>query len=140
MWICLSDEDQSVFSEPNGRVVNDKFDVICDMRISVLALDDLWATGLSVTLDAFALANSFSTQRMRGSPFFHVSVVGVRKNVRSGQGMPIPVKAITPDLKPDWVIVPALNTGTPDRLLPALERDDVKQAKVQLLKWHAEGA
>lgn len=110
------------------------------MRISVLALDNLWATGLSVTLDAFALANSFSSRQMSGSPYFDVSVVGVRRKVRSGQGMPIPVKAITPNLKPDWVIVPALNSGTPDRLLPALERLDVKKAKMQLLKWHDEGA
>lgn len=110
------------------------------MRISVLALDELWATGLTVTLDAFALANSFSARQMGGSPYFDISVVGVRKKVRSGQGMLIPVKAITAALKPDWVIVPALNTGTPDRLLPALDRPDVKQAKAQLLKWHDEGA
>ena len=109
------------------------------MRISVLALDNLWATGLTVTLDAFALANRFSAGQMGGSPYFDISVVGVRKRVRSGQGMPIPVNPITPNLKPDWVIVPALNTGTPDRLLPALERADVKQAKSQLLNWHAEG-
>lgn len=110
------------------------------MRISVLALDGLWATGLTVTLDAFVLANSFSARQMGGAPYFDVSVVGVRRKVRSGQGWTIPVRTITPDLKPDWIIVPALNTGTPDRLLPALERPDVKQATVQLLKWHAEGA
>jgi transcriptional regulator GlxA family with amidase domain len=110
------------------------------MRISILALDNLWATGLTVILDAFALANNFSAQQMHGTPHFDVSVVGVRKNVRAGHGLPIPVKTITPQLKPDWVIVPALNTGTPDRLLPALERPDIKQAKAQLLKWHAAGA
>jgi transcriptional regulator GlxA family with amidase domain len=50
------------------------------------------------------------------------------------------VKAVTSVLKPDWVIVPALNTGTPDLLIPALERRDVKEAMGQLVKWHAEGA
>jgi transcriptional regulator GlxA family with amidase domain len=50
------------------------------------------------------------------------------------------VQAVTADLKPDWVIVPALNTGSPEQLVPALERADVRQAKAQLLKWHAEGA
>src|SRR5262245_57918784 len=49
------------------------------MRISVLALDDLWATGLTLTLDAFALANSLSARKMGGSPYFDVSVVGVCK-------------------------------------------------------------
>jgi transcriptional regulator GlxA family with amidase domain len=50
------------------------------------------------------------------------------------------VKAITPGLKPDWVLVPALNTGRPEQLVPALERRDVCQAKEQLLKWRAAGA
>ena len=110
------------------------------MRISLLALDGLWDTGLTVTLDAFGLANNFSRLQMGGSPHFDVSVVGVRKRVRSGHGLAIPVRAITRNLKPDWVIVPALNTGTPERLLPSLERPDVKQAKAQLLSWHAGGA
>ena len=110
------------------------------MRIAILALNELWATGLTVLLDAFGLANNFSARQMRGAPRFDVSVVGVRRRVRSGHGLSIPVKPITRDLRPDWVIVPALNAGTPDRLLPALERPDVKQARTQLLKWHAEGA
>lgn len=110
------------------------------MRIAVFALDKFWATGLTVMLDAFALANNFSVRQMGGAPYFDVSVVGVRKKVRSGQGLSIPVKPITPALKPDWVVVPALNTGTPDLLLPALERSDVKEAGAQLLKWHAKGA
>jgi transcriptional regulator GlxA family with amidase domain len=38
------------------------------------------------------------------------------------------------------VIVPALATGTPEALVPALARPDVRKAQVQLLKWHAEGA
>lgn len=50
------------------------------------------------------------------------------------------IRCLSSVLKPDWVIVPALNKGTPDRLLPALERPDVRKAKAQLLKWHAEGA
>jgi transcriptional regulator GlxA family with amidase domain len=110
------------------------------MRISLLALDGLWDTGLTVTLDAFGLANNFSRLQMGGSPHFDVSVVGVRKRVRSGHGLAIPVRAITRNLNPDWVIVPALNTGTPERLLPSLERPDVKQAKAQLLAWHSSGA
>jgi transcriptional regulator GlxA family with amidase domain len=110
------------------------------MRISILALDGLWDTGLSVLLDSFGLANGFAVRQMGGSPHFDVSVVGVRKKIRTGQGYLLPVRPITPDLKPDWVIIPALSTGTPDRLLPALERPDVKQTKVQLLKWHTQGA
>jgi len=109
------------------------------MRISVLALDGLFDTGLTVTLDAFAIANRFSAREMGGTPHFDLSIVGVRKKVRSGQGLAIPVQAVTPDLKPDLVIVPALIASTPQLLVPALERADVSNATEQLLTWHAEG-
>ena len=110
------------------------------MRISVLVLEGLFDTGLTVILDTLTLANKFSARQMGGTPYFDLSIVGVRKKVRSGQGLVIPVRAVTADLKPGWVIVPALSTGTPEQLIPALGRPDVKQAKAQLLKWHAEGA
>jgi transcriptional regulator GlxA family with amidase domain len=110
------------------------------MRIAILALEDLWDTGLTVMLDALKLANGFSALQMGETLRFDVSVVGVRRRVRSGQGLLIPVQAIKPDLKPDWVIVPALNTGRPEQLVPALARRDVIEAKSQLQKWHAGGA
>jgi len=110
------------------------------MRISILALDGLFDTGLTVTLDALSMANKFSARLMGGMPHFEVSIVGVRRRVKSGQGLAIPVKAITPDLKPDWVIVPALGAGMPAELVPALDRRDVCDAKIQLRKWHDEGA
>ena len=110
------------------------------MRIAILALDGLFDTGLTVLLDAFGLANKFSALQMGGTPRFDLSIVGVRRRVRSGQGLAIPVQAITSSLEPDWVIVPALSTGRPEQLLPALQRRDVIAAKAQLRKWHAEGA
>ena len=110
------------------------------MRICVLALEGLFDTGLSVMLDAFALANKFSDRMAGGAPHFDLSVVGVRRKVRSGLGLPIPVRAVTPELNPDWVVVPALSTGTPEQLVPALARPDVRQAGALLLKWHADGA
>jgi transcriptional regulator GlxA family with amidase domain len=109
------------------------------MRISVLALEGLFDTGLTVMLDALSAANRLSARQMGGTVHFDMSIVGVRRRVRSGQGLTIPVKAIVPDLKPDWVIVPALGTTTPGQLLPALKRADVSDAKAQLLAWHAAG-
>jgi transcriptional regulator GlxA family with amidase domain len=110
------------------------------MRISMLALEGFWDTGLSVTLDAFTIANKFAGTQTGGTLHFDVRIVGVRRKVRSGQGFAIPVKSITPDLKPDWVIVPALNTSKPEQLIPALERRDVKQAAEQLRTWYVGGA
>lgn len=110
------------------------------MKIAILALEGLWDTGLTVMLDALTLADRFSLLQMGGTLRFNVSIVGVRKKVRSGQGLSVPVKTIAADLKPDWVIVPALNTGRPEQLVPALDRRDVKQAGEQIRKWHAKGA
>ncbi|QOZ27019.1 GlxA family transcriptional regulator [Bradyrhizobium sp. CCBAU 51753] len=110
------------------------------MRISILALEGFWDTGLVVTLDALTLANKFAAAQLGGAPRFDVSVVGVRRRVRSGQRFAMPVQSITPDSKPDWVIVPALSTGQPEQLLPALERRDVRQATAQLRRWYAAGA
>ena len=109
------------------------------MRIAVLALEGLFDTGLTVTLDAFSTANALSARLFGGTPRFDVTIVGVRRKVRTGQGLTIPVKPITPGLRPDWVIVPALKATTPATLLPALNRPDVREAKSQLLKWTAKG-
>ncbi|MBR0874748.1 helix-turn-helix domain-containing protein [Bradyrhizobium tropiciagri] len=110
------------------------------MRILLLALEGFWDTGLTVMLDAFTIANNFAKAQTGGTLHLDVSIVGVRKQVHSGQGFAIPVKPITPELKPDWVIVPALNTSRPEQLIPALARRDVRQAIEQLRSWHAAGA
>lgn len=109
------------------------------MRIAVLALEGLFDSGLTVTLDAFATANSLAAKLLEGTPRFDVSIVGVRRKVTSAQGLIVPVKPIAPDLMPDWVVVPALRATTPATLLPVLDRPDVRQAKAQLKEWHAAG-
>ena len=112
--------------------------VIYDMRIVLLALDGLFDTGLSVLREALGLANKLGP--MVGVPKNEISVVGVRKKVRSALGLTVPVEAITPRLKPDWVIVPAVYTPMPEQMIAMLERPDVKSAKAALLKWHDGGA
>jgi transcriptional regulator GlxA family with amidase domain len=109
------------------------------MRVSLLALEGLFDTGLTVTLDAFSLANKISKQMGSDLPPFEVSVVGVRKRVKTGQGLKIPVAEIPSLSTGDWVIVPALATGLPEELVPALARRDVADAVTQLRTWHAGG-
>lgn len=109
------------------------------MRISVLALDGVFDTGLSVTLDALRAANGLAA-RVLGIPLrFEVTIVGTRKHVRSAQGFTIPVKPIDADDSPDWAIVPALSAPVPEVLLEALERPDVRRAKEQILRWNSKG-
>jgi transcriptional regulator GlxA family with amidase domain len=109
------------------------------MRIAILVLEGFFDSGLTVTLDAFTTANALSAQVLDGSVRFDVTVVGVRRKVTSAHGLSVPVDPISSNLKPDWVIVPALKVTTPDALVPALDRADVRQAKAQLVQWRQEG-
>ncbi|TCS05389.1 helix-turn-helix domain-containing protein [Rhizobium sp. BK418] len=110
------------------------------MRITILALEGLWDTGLTVMLDVFAAANGLSAMEFGGTPHFDVTVAGVRRKVRSAQGLTVPVKPVTPDLKPDWAIVPALNVILPEHVVAALSRPDVVKAIGEIRRWHSEGA
>ncbi|HEY4250915.1 MAG TPA: helix-turn-helix domain-containing protein [Roseomonas sp.] len=109
------------------------------MRIAVLALEGVFDTGLTAVLDAFKVANSLAARLGQPAPF-EVTILGMRRKVRSGGGLIVPVQAVTAALKPDWVVVPALGTPMPDLLVPALARPDVKQAVQQLRRWQEAGA
>lgn len=111
------------------------------MKISVLALDGCFDTGLSAILDAFTTANELAGLQQPGeSPQFDINVIGVRRDVRTGLGMRVPVKPVSAMGNPDWVVVPAIATKMPEQLLPALERRDVKDALALLRDSHAGGA
>ncbi|GAB2874880.1 helix-turn-helix domain-containing protein [Paraburkholderia jirisanensis] len=109
------------------------------MHISVLALNGLFDTGLSVTLDAFSVANKLSEKLMGGTPRFEVSIVGVRKRVLSHQGMVVPVRPIVADLKPEWVIVPALTPKSPAEVIASLEQPEAVRAIAHLVDWQSAG-
>jgi len=109
------------------------------MRIAVLVLDGVFDTGLTAVLDALRVANNIASREGKPPPF-DISVVGIRKKVRSSGGLIVPVEAVSPKLKPDWVVLPALATSTPELLLPALERPDVRKAITQMRRWHENGA
>jgi transcriptional regulator GlxA family with amidase domain len=110
------------------------------MHIAMLALDGTFDMGLSIPMDAFAIANRISTRAMDGAVRFEVSLIGMQKKMRTARGFTIPVQPITPDLKPDWVFVPALSEALPELLIPALARPDVGRAAAQLHDLHARGA
>lgn len=109
------------------------------MRLTVLVLEGAFDLGLTAVLDAFRVANNLSLGQGHGRPF-DLTIVGLRKKVGSSGGLIVPVQPIAPELKPDWVVVPAVAASTPELLASALERPDVRQATRQLRRWHEEGA
>jgi len=109
------------------------------MRISVLALDHVFDTGLATVLDAFQTANELADASGFSSSRFDVTVVGVRKHVKTSQGFTVPVRPAG-KRAPDCVVVPAIGFKMPEPLQRALARPDIGDAAVLLQEWAERGA
>ncbi|ASU37557.1 AraC family transcriptional regulator [Herbaspirillum sp. meg3] len=109
------------------------------MKLSVLVLDGVFDTGLTVLLDTFSTANELAATQTSAPPPFEVKLVGVRKRIRTAQGFSIEVESADTVHRSDWVIVPALNAKQPELLTEALARRDVRKAITRLQTWHGEG-
>jgi transcriptional regulator GlxA family with amidase domain len=100
----------------------------------VLALDGVFDLGLSAVLDAFQTANELiGLSGLAVSPF-EVSVAGVRKKVKTSQGLTVPVH-VGAVPAPDCVVVPAIGFKMPEPLEAALARPDVRDAGAALRAW-----
>ena len=108
------------------------------MRISVLALDNAFDTGLATVLDAFQTANELADLASLSSSRFEVTVVGVRKNVKTSQGFTVPVRPVA-KRAPECVVVPAIGYKMPDALQRALARPDIRDATAVLQQWAERG-
>ena len=73
-----------------GRIDNE--DIIPAMRIAVLVLDDVFDMGLSAILDTLATANDLAADGGAASARLTVRMIGVRRRVRTHQGMTVPVE------------------------------------------------
>ncbi len=122
---------------PMGKNAN--FSIIRAMRVDVLALDGVFDLGLSAVLDAFQTANELIEMAELAVPRFAVRIVGVRRAVRTAQGLTVPVDAIGTRV-PDCVVVPAIGFKMPGPLEAALARPDVRDAATVLREWARRGA
>jgi transcriptional regulator GlxA family with amidase domain len=98
------------------------------MKIDVLALNGAFDTGLAAVLDAFATANELGATQGLTSLTFDVTIIGMRRRVISSQGFAIPVTLGRRRPPPDWIIVPAIGTRTPESLAAALASSEVRDA------------
>jgi transcriptional regulator GlxA family with amidase domain len=111
------------------------------MKIDVLTVNGVFDTGLAAVLDAFATANELAASQRLTSVAFEVSVVGLRRQVRSNQGFTIPVlPAKTRPASRDWVVVPAIGDRTPEPLAAALAKPETQDAARLLRQWAGDGA
>ncbi|NIG79520.1 helix-turn-helix domain-containing protein [Klebsiella sp. Ap-873] len=109
------------------------------MRITILALDGVFDTGLTAMLDTFATANELALAQGSPTPPFDVHLAGIRKRVHSAHGLRLPVAQAKSLPRPDWIVLPALNTKQPQQLLDSLHRKDACEAKTYLREMDADG-
>jgi transcriptional regulator GlxA family with amidase domain len=110
------------------------------MRVHVLTLDGVFDTGLATVLDAFQTANELAEMSGFASPRFEVTIAGVRKTVKTSQGLLVPVAPASKQGSPDWVVVPAIGFKMPGPLEVALARPDIADAVKTLRSWANQGA
>jgi transcriptional regulator GlxA family with amidase domain len=109
------------------------------MRVNVLALDGVFDLGISAVLDALQTANELIEMAGLSVPGFEVRIVGVRKSVKTSQGLTVPVQTISSRV-PDCVVVPAIGFKMPEPLKAALARPDIRDATDALQEWSRSGA
>src|SRR5512138_772579 len=124
---------QGCFPRP-GPVVS-----LSAMKVNVLALDGVFDLGLAAVLDALQTANELIEVGGLAVPRFEVRIAGVRKSVKTSQGLTVPVHA-APWRSPDCVVVPAIGYKMPGPLQAALARPDIREAGAALLQWDRRGA
>ena len=116
------------------------------MRIHILVCDKVFDTGLATLLDTFSIANELGVATGSASKTnptrFDVTIVGVRKRVRTNQGLLVPVVSVDNVKKkcPDIVLVPAIGAKMPTTLRVALQRRDIADACALLRQWAGQGA
>ena len=97
------------------------------MKVNVVVLDKVFDSGLSVILDALQTANELIAMSDMSVPLFEVKIVGVRDEVRTSQGLTVPL-ATKGWRSPDCVLLPAIGFKMPEQLAKALTRPDVADA------------
>jgi transcriptional regulator GlxA family with amidase domain len=92
--------------------------IVSDMDVAVLAVDGCFDSGLSAVLDVLATANALREDVPTSPTAFTVTIVGLQKQVRTGNGLivnPVPAKKMAQP--PDLLVMPALGVKTPNEII-----------------------
>ena len=110
------------------------FDIVFAMRVNVLALDGVFDLGLAAVLDVFRTANELIEASAAPVPPFDLHIVGVRRAVKTANGLGVPVRIASARV-PECVVVPAIGFKMPAPLEAALARPDIADAVGLLRRW-----
>jgi transcriptional regulator GlxA family with amidase domain len=90
-------------------------------------------------MDAFKTANELAEMTALSSLRFDVTLVGVRRTVKTSQGLTVPVTPMSKRMVPDLGVVPAIGFKMPGPLVEALARPDMRDAFLILHSWADRG-
>ena len=110
------------------------------MRIHLLVLDGVFDLALAVLTDTLSTANALAGSLEQPPAPMEVTLVGVRRRVRTAQGLTVPVVPLHGLPNPDVVLVPALGANMPATLMARLARADMADAVIALRRWSTAGA
>lgn len=110
------------------------------MRLHILVLDGVFDLGLAALTDTLSTANQLAGCLEQAPAPVEVTLVGMRRRVRTAQGLTVPVVSVHRAAKPDVVLVPALGAKMPATLAARLAHADVADAAVALQQWSRSGA
>jgi transcriptional regulator GlxA family with amidase domain len=114
---------------------SDNIATIPAMQLHILVLDGVFDLGLAALTDTLSTANELAVTLPDAPPPIVVTLVGVRRRVRTAQGLTVPVVAASKVSQPDVVLVPALGAKMPDALSARLGKADVADAVAVLQGW-----
>ena len=92
--------------------------IVSDVDVAVLVVDGCFDSGLSAVVDVLATANALRQDVPAPPTAFTVTIVGLSKRVRTGNGLtvnPVPAKKMAQ--RPDLLVMPALGVKTPEEII-----------------------
>lgn len=109
------------------------------MKIYILALEGVFDLGLAAFMDVIGTASELAGEDPANGTL-EVTLVGMRPEVHTGQGLSVPVQLASGLSQPDLVLVPAMSSKMPEGLAQALAQPDVLSAGRWLQSWMQGGA
>ncbi len=83
---------------------NDNFDIIIAMKLHILVCDGVFDLGLAALTDTVGLANAMSGSLPQAPAHIELTLVGVRRRIRTAQGLTVPVVTARGVPEPDVVL------------------------------------
>jgi transcriptional regulator GlxA family with amidase domain len=110
------------------------------MKVHLLVADGVFDLGLAALTDTLGLANAMAGSLPQAPAPIEMTLVAVRRRIRTAQGLTVPVVPARGVPAPDVVLVPAFGDKMPDTLAARLARPDVPDAVAALQEWSTGGA